>query len=249
MQLFKKIRIAITPRFMNLKTVLSNGAAVYGKNKKGFGGRGIYIFGDAIEPELNYLDKFLDKDSVMIDIGASSGIYTLKAAKHLKDHGIVIAIEPFPEVFNSLYYSVNKNNFTNVRLRSFCVTNQTTEKTLWMNSNIPNTYSIVERHNSSIGLSVLGASIDDLVIWERLNRLDYIKIDAEGAEKDILEGAKNSIEKYRPIIQAEISVRNIDLKFNAYQVFKAQKSLNIMFIPIESPKISVAKELGWEILT
>lgn len=244
----KKIRIALTPRFMNLKTVLSNGAIIYGKNKSGYGGRGVYLYGDSIEPELNYLDKFLDKDSVFIDIGASSGIYTLKAAKHLTHEGIVIAVEPFPEVFNTLYVSVKKNGFNNVKLRNFCASKETSEKTLWMNSDLPNTFSIVERHNNSSGLSVLGVSIDDLMLWEKLNRLDYIKIDAEGAEKEILIGAKKSIEKFRPIIQAEITVRALDLKFNSYEVFKAHKSLNVVFIPKESPKRQIAHQLGWEIV-
>lgn len=236
------------PRSMNLKTILSNGAVVYGKNKKGYGGRGIYVFGDAIEPELKYLDRFLDQDAVFIDIGASSGIYTLKAAKHLTQQGIVIAIEPFSEVFNSLYFSVQKNGFNNVRLRNFCATNKTSEKTLWMNSNLPNTFSIVERKKNSSGLSVLGVAIDDLVVWERINRLDYIKIDAEGAEMEILLGSKKSIEKYRPIIQAEVTVRSIDMKLDYYKIFKAPNSLNVLLIPQENLKIKVAQELGWEIL-
>jgi FkbM family methyltransferase len=234
---------------MYLRTVLANGARVYGKNKSGYGGRGVYLYGDDIEPELNYLDKFLDKESVFIDIGASSGIYTLKAAKHLTHKGIVIAVEPFPEVFNSLYFSVRKNGFNNVKLRNFCATKETSETTLWMNSNLPNTFSIVERHNNSSGLSVLGVSIDDLMVWEKLNRLDYIKIDAEGAEKEILLGAKKSIEKFRPIIQAEITVRALDLKFDSYVVFKAPNSLNVVFVPKESNKLEVAKKLGWKIIS
>lgn len=82
-----------------------------------------------------------------------------------------------------------------------------------------------------------------------MNRLDYIKIDAEGAEKEILIGAKKSIEKFRPIIQAEITVRALDLKFNSYEIFKAhKKSLNVVFIPKESPKRQIAHQLGWEII-
>jgi hypothetical protein len=64
-----------------LKTALSDGIIIYGKNKKGFGGRGIYLYRDLIEPEFNYLSKFLDPNDVFIDVGASSGIYSIRASR------------------------------------------------------------------------------------------------------------------------------------------------------------------------
>jgi FkbM family methyltransferase len=244
--LIKKIRIALTPHFMDLKTTLSNGAIVLGKNRKGYGGRGVFIYGDAIEPELMHLDKFLEKDDLFIDIGASSGIYTVKAAKHVGNSGLVISIEPFPEVFNTLYKNIIRNNFTNVRLRNLVVTDKTVEKTLWMNSNSPNTFSIVSKRENSEGMSILGVSLDDLVKWENINRVDYIKIDAEGAEEAILSGATEIINKFRPIVQLEIIVNNVEVTFDSYKIFKAPDSLNIILIPEENSKTKVAKELGWK---
>jgi FkbM family methyltransferase len=231
---------------MNLKTVLSNGAIVYGKNKKGYGGRGIYIYGEDIEPELKHLDKFLEKDSVFIDIGANTGIYCLKAAKHLNKGGVVIAIEPFIEILRTLANSVRNNGFQNIRLRNFCAVDKTGERILWLNSNLPNTFSVVERMKSSSGVSVMGVSIDDLMKWENLNRLDYLKIDAEGAEEEILKGAKETINKFRPIIQVETIVRDVKVNFNSYRIYQAPKSINVVMFPEESKKIKSAEELGWK---
>ncbi len=115
----RKIRVALTPRTWLLKTTLSNGAVIYGKNQAGFGGRGIFIFRDALEPELEHLDQLLPPEGVLIDVGANTGVYSLKAAKHFGPKGIVVAIEPFPDVLATLLHSVQANAFTNVRLRNF----------------------------------------------------------------------------------------------------------------------------------
>ena len=211
--LLRKMKVALTPRGWLLKTTLSNGAIAYGKNKPGFGGRGIHIYGDALEPEFQVLEQFLDSTGVFVDVGANTGIYSLKAAKHFNNSGCVLAIEPFPEILAMLHHSVQANGFTNVRLRNLGVCDRTTARVLWMNFGAPTTFSAIKKDPTAAPLSVLMVSLDDLFEWEQLNRLDYLKIDAEGAEPDILLGARNVIETYRPIIQLETRV--VDCPFNS----------------------------------
>ena len=55
MQILRKIRLALTPRTAFLKTTLSNGVVVYGRNRAGYGGRGLYVFRESIEPEFEHL--------------------------------------------------------------------------------------------------------------------------------------------------------------------------------------------------
>ena len=245
MKLLRKIRVAITPRRWLLKTKLSNGAVVYGRNRAGYGGRGIYIFRDALEPELYNLDSLLDPDGVFVDIGANTGVYTLKAAKHFDNKGIVLALEPFPEVLATLYHSVRVNSFTNIRLRNLCAGAQTGVRTLWMNSKKPNLFSLVHKNEKARGLSVLTVSLDDLYTWENLERLDYLKIDAEGAEQEILSGAVKTIKKCRPIIQVEVSIRYFIIALPHYSIFQALGSPNMVYIPKEHRKIHVPEKIGW----
>ena len=79
----RKARVALTPRSFLLQTRLENGAIVSGYNRAGYGGRGIYIYRDALEPELAALRKFLKPGFVFVDIGANVGVYTLKATTQL----------------------------------------------------------------------------------------------------------------------------------------------------------------------
>lgn len=233
-----------------MKTTLSNGAIVYGKNRKGFGGRGIYIYKDAIEPEFEYLEQFLDTKGVFVDVGSNTGIYTIKAAKHFCKNGTILAIEPFPDILATLFKSIEANGFTNVRLRNFCAGEHTGSATLWMNRNQPNSFSLVKREEIASCLSTLTVALDDLFVWERLNRLDYLKIDVEGAEEQVLAGAKKIIEKYRPIIQIEITFNDISIHLSNYSVFRAsENSPNKIYIPNESTKNQVAKQLKWQEIT
>jgi FkbM family methyltransferase len=244
--LMRKLRIALTPREWLLKTTLADGIVVYGKNRAGFGGRGIYLYRDSIEPEFQHLEKFLDSSSVFIDVGANVGIYTLKAAKYLDKGGVVLAMEPFPDILATLSHNVQANGFTNVRLRNLCAGKHTEQAMLWMNSNKPNSFSLVKIDKEASALSTLTVSLDELFGWEGLDRLDYLKIDAEGAEQEILLGATKILEKYRPIIQLEVIINEVLPFLTEYSIFRAPGSPNRIYIPNESPKIDLPKKLDWE---
>lgn len=244
--LMKKVRLALTPKDWLLKTTLSNGAVIYGKNRAGFGGRGIYLKGESIEPEFEHLEKFLDREGVFVDVGANTGIYTIKAAKHFSEKGVVLALEPFPDVMATLFHSIQANRFTNVRLRNFCAGEHTGSAMLWMNLDQPNSFSLVKMEATKSGLSTLTVTLDELFEWEKLDRLDFLKIDAEGAEQQVLNGAKQIIEKYRPIVLMEFWLGKISFNPPNYSVFHAPASPNHLYIPNESPKIQIPQQLGWE---
>lgn len=245
--LIRKARVALTPRNCLLQTKLSNGAIVCGQNRPGYGGRGIHIYRDAIEPEFEHLLEFLIPSGVFVDVGANTGIYTIKSAAWLAENGgMVMALEPFPEMLAMLQHNVQLNGLNNVRLRNFCAGDHTHAAVLWKNFEKPNSFSLLQRDQKAASQSVLVVALDDLFKWEGLNRLDYLKIDAEGAEEQILSGAKQTIEKHRPIIQVEINLKDIQVSLPDYSVFQAAAgSINRLLIPNESPKIKVPEKLGW----
>jgi FkbM family methyltransferase len=227
-----------------LRTRLKNGAIVEGYNRAGYGGRAIYIFGDSLEPELCYLHHFLGPGRVFVDIGANVGAFTVKAAQELGDDGLVIAVEPFIDTAMRLSHNVQTNGFRNVRVRNFCIGRTTEPARLFLNKGKPNSFSLLPRGEAQ-SVSVLSVSLDDLCSWEKIKRLDYLKIDAEGAEEAILQGGMNVIARFRPIVQAEVTMSAPTLSEN-YRRFAAPKSANNLFIPAENTyAIETVLNLGW----
>jgi len=227
-----------------LSTTLQNGAVVEGHNQPGYGGRGVYVYGDSLEPELNCLQHFLGAGDVFVDVGANVGVFTVKAAKEVGDHGLVIAIEPFIETAFRLSRNVQANGYRNVRIRNFCIGRVTQRERLHLNKGKPNSFSLVPNGDVQ-SISVLSVSLDDLYRWEHLQRLDYLKIDAEGAEAAVLEGGQEAIRRFRPIVQVEVTISDTRLGLN-YRRFTAPRSMNNVFIPAEKAQaLETAMTLGW----
>jgi FkbM family methyltransferase len=243
-ELMRKVRVALTPPSTLLRTRLSNGAIVAGYNRPGHGGRGIYIYGDSLEPELSALGRFLRPGFVFVDIGANVGVYSMKAAKEVGPGGLVLAIEPFMDSARQLFRNAQTNRFHNVRVRNFCVGRATEPAELYLNGGKPNSFSLLS-DGAADSVSVLSVSLDDLCRWEGLTRLDYLKIDAEGAEQMILAGGMESIRRFRPIIQVEIAISNSETP-DHYLRFSAPGQLNNVFIPKENrDALHAARSLGW----
>lgn len=240
--------MAIAPRGMLLTSTV-DGAKIQGYNRAGFGGRGVFLTGIDYEPELKYLKKFIGPNSVFIDVGANAGVYSMVAAKIVGNNGTVLSVEPFPEMSARLIKNAELNNFTNVRVRTFGASDKTAVKTFWLNGNKPNSFSFSIKNGDAKSLSFLTVSLDELFEWENLDRLDYIKIDAEGEEDKVLKGAQRIIEKYNPILQLEITQRLPKSILKDYQVFRIPKSDNAVYIPLSNDKIQIAIDLDWEILT
>jgi FkbM family methyltransferase len=243
----RKVRVALTPRSWRLRARLACGAVVCGRNRAGYGGRYIYIYRETIEPEFEHFEKFLAPGGVLVDIGGNTGIYTVKAAQFFRKQGggTVITYEPLPEMLMELEHNIHVNGFDNIRLRSFCLGEKPGVATFWINFNRPASSSLVGRDPSATHVSTLVFRLDDVFPMENLNRLDYVKIDVEGAEAQVLAGARGTFQKYRPIVQMETGIQNADLGLENYTEWQSPGGPNKVCIPAESPKIDVPKQLGW----
>jgi FkbM family methyltransferase len=240
----RKLRLAVTPRNWLLRTRLDNGALIAGYNRAGWGGRGIYVFRDALEPELASLSRFLKPGFVFVDIGANVGVFTVKAAKEIGESGIVIAIEPFIESARQLSRNINMNRYRNCRVRNFCIGQKTGQMKFYLNKDKPNSFSLIQDSDAD-SISVFSVSLNDLCAWEGIVRLDYLKIDAEGAEQMILEGGAQAIARFRPIIQVEVTKTRSNTP-PGYRSFFVPKGINNIFIPSERINaLEAAEMLGW----
>jgi FkbM family methyltransferase len=236
---------AVLPRQTALTRKLADGTIVGGPNRNGYGGRGIFIFGDEIEPEFANLSAFLGRDGVLIDVGANTGIYSMKGARIVGDGGTVLSLEPNPVMLAALERNVRRNRYNNVRLRGVAASDRCGEFSFYMNFGKPNSFSLVQAADCPNKFSVLAVDLDSLLGWERLDRVDLLKIDAEGVEAQIVNGASTLIEKHRPIIIAEVSVNQLSAPPSGYTAFAAPQSGNWVMVPNGDPRTARVEAIGW----
>ena len=147
-----------------------------------------------------YKELILPGDTVL-DIGAYLGTHSVAFSQLVGDSGQVISFEPQEQIFNLLSKTIESNNITNVELHNKAVYDKNT-KVMFSNTNNgkASISHIRPRLPDPVKKEIQAITIDSL----KLERCDFMKIDVEKCEWVVLEGAEDTIEKYRPILFVEI---------------------------------------------
>jgi FkbM family methyltransferase len=144
--------------------------------------------------------RFLTEDAFAVDVGANVGPLTLLMAKIVRS-GKVIAIEPGPPICERLKRNLRLNPDLEKNVRVFQVGLADKAGSLMWSEDQNN------RGNAglldSVGSPVEVVTLDSIIASIGTERLDFIKIDVEGMEYEVIIGASDSIRKYRPIIYYE----------------------------------------------
>jgi len=141
----------------------------------------------------------LQPGTVMIDIGANIGYYTLLAAARIGSTGKVIAFEPNVDNCTLLHKSLQANNFANVVLHNVAVAEVEGVVSLHISDS---NGSIVPDHLLARPYHVRTVRLDDVLRDE--TRIDLIKMDIEGAEGRALQGMHRVIQRCAPMIVTEL---------------------------------------------
>lgn len=140
-------------------------------------------------------EKSVVKGSVVYDVGANVGFYTLLASFLVGDSGKVYAFEPVPENILYLNKHIKLNNASNVVVIEAAVSDQSGE--LNFKENVDSTQGSLSPEGSLVVKSV---KLDDLAEKGSISIPQYIKIDVEGGEMLVLKGAKNILKRFHPTI-------------------------------------------------
>jgi FkbM family methyltransferase len=172
-------------------------------------GLALDIYGEWAELEINSLLPFIPLGGQVVDVGANVGYHTLAFARKVGEQGMVLSIEPQEEVFALLRYNITINGLHG-RVHPIQVA-VSKENSIGQIPRITNTEGqnlgavapvvVADALCTSVGslAEIKVVPIDEL----KLTGLDLLKIDAEGTEADVLQGAENTIRKYRPVIAME----------------------------------------------
>jgi FkbM family methyltransferase len=173
--------------------------------------------------EEEILEQFSPKQGdVVVDVGAHIGRYALIGSKRVGPSGKVVAIEANPDNFNMLNRNVKLNQLTNMLTLNYAVFSEETKIKLYVTSDkldptIYNTILLNRAIYKEKFVEVDANTLDNLLRQNGVKAEDvnWVKIDVEGAELEVLKGATNVLSRSENIALL-IEVHNVANGSNLY---------------------------------
>jgi FkbM family methyltransferase len=194
----------------------SNTVKVYagpliGTSKYGpFCERDVEFAAGCYEPEtVKALVGMLAIGQTALDVGANGGYHTLLMSKIVGNTGRVYAFEPVPTTRKWLRETVERNSCDNVVISEFAVGPRPGREEIRYDGELDGFATLAgtghgyydNRRHQALEVDVV--SLDTWMQSARLNRVDLVKIDVEGAELGVLEGMTEIFESSRPVVICE----------------------------------------------
>jgi len=207
---------------------------------------GLSIFGVYEPLETELVKKEVKKGDVVLDIGANIGYYTLILARLVGDGGKVFAFEPDPTNFALLRKNVEANGYNNVALVQKAVSNQTGKTRLYLNPDKAADHRIYESGDGRQSIVIEAVRLDDY--FKNFNgKIDFIKMDVQGAEGRVIQGMLNLLKKNHNVkIAMEFAPNSLQksgtapadclnlltgLGFNLFEIAEQEKEIRPVDIP------------------
>lgn len=204
----------------------------------------------------------INADEIVVDVGAYKGYYTLLFSNIVGKGGQVHAFEPIPPTFGKLSEFVHKGQlYNNVFLKNLALSD-VAGRTVMYTPGVHEGHSSMEVHAYGSWLSnaeivswdVVTSTLDIYVKERAINRLQFLKIDTEGAELLVLNGARETIERFRPLIYVAMFNQWFkDFNYSGTEIAQLLQSLGYdtfhLITDVIEPLDSPALELSAETLT
>lgn len=151
-------------------------------------------------------ERVIRRGMVALDIGANVGHHTVMLSRLVGPTGRVHAFEPDPRTFVDLRTNVQANRGANVQIINSALAAETGKAPLYRG-----TESMVSSLRPTVhsGIDATSVAVDTLDRWSatsQLSRIDFIKLDVEGAELAVLRGAEKTLRRWQPLLVTEVSI-------------------------------------------
>jgi len=154
---------------------------------------------DWFEKEIAFVRRMLRPGMCAIDIGANYGTYTLTMAQAVGLDGRVWAYEPTSATAHYLRKTIARNGFPNVEVMQAALSDRTGAGRLRVDAQAEVNRLTAEGDGEEVSLTTLDAE-GPLRSWARI---DFIKMDAEGGELDIVRGGESFFTAQSPLVMFE----------------------------------------------
>ncbi len=166
---------------------------------------------------LSLIKNNLPEGGVYIDIGTNIGGHALFAAKVVGEKGLVYAFEPILHLYNQALESININELKNVKLYNFGLGDKEYTSQIYINSRNEGNSSLVFTTQSDKEETV-SVKVSDSILKEIERPIDFVKIDVEGFEYNVLLGMKDTFISNKP--------KNVLIEFSPFFYNEVDKNIS-----------------------
>ena len=165
----------------------------------------------------NYCPRGMEiKDSdVVIDIGANIGVFSLYAGNKARQ-GKIYAYEPFETHHKRFLANIGLNDMKNIFAFNLGISGEKGRKDLFLNDQSSGMHSIVFDRGSKNKISIKCITLEDIFRENKLSSCDFLKMDCEGAEYDII--FKTPTKIFKKIKKISLEFDNIDNERNCFKL-------------------------------
>lgn len=147
------------------------------------------------------------KGDVVIDVGANIGYYTILLADKVGPSGKVYAFEPDSKNFEILEKNIEINKLSNVILIKAALSSQKGVKKLYRSTENYGDHRMFGKEKKRGSEEIKTMKLDDF-LENKEKKVDFLKIDTQGWEPAVIDGAKEIIKKNKPTIFFEYSPKS-----------------------------------------
>ena len=175
---------------------------------------------DWFEDEIKFVRRMLAPGQQVIDIGANYGVYTLSMAQAVGPTGRVWAYEPASATAAMLADSLLLNGLDRVLLERSALSSACGSAQLSLSENAELNALLHETRPGAASETVPLVTLDERMNVHRWPAIDFLKIDAEGEETNILRGGARFFAEHSPLVQFEIKA-DATLQLGLVEAFAA----------------------------
>ena len=187
--------------------------------------------------EISFVQRMLKTGMTVLDIGAYHGLYTLLASACIGPTGRVIAFEPSDRERAKLKRNVRLNSCPNVRVEGLALAGCTGKAEFFLVQGIEDFCNslrppAVDAKTQTVKVRTI--SLDEFLGRRKIAFVDFIKIDTEGAELEILRGARKLLSsRPRPVLLMEIAeIRTAPWGYPAREIIHFMKELEYVWFSV-----------------
>ena len=148
----------------------------------------------------------ISNDDVIIDVGAHIGLFALFASQFCKN-GKIFCYEPIKENYKILIENIEMNQIQNIFPNNLAVTKETSRVKIFLNDDQSGHSMFIQNKNF---VEVDSKSLSDIFIDNGIKECDFLKLDCEGAEYEIVESISSDL--FTKINKTAIEYHMVDTK-------------------------------------